>query len=282
METSKFYWLKLKRDFFKRHDIRIVESMPNGKEYILFYLKLLCESVDHEGALRFSESIPYNADMLATITETNVDTVKSAIQIFTELGMMEMLDDGTLYMLEVQKMIGSAVDTTGANRQRRYRERQKQLALEMPQETKRYAGVTQDATDSYESKRKSKSKRKEIDTDKFDEFWKAYPKKVGKIAAQRAFEKKCTSDKTFAEIIDGLNKVVELDWSTRETQYIPNPATWLNGERWKDEVKEVNRKVADVLPEYMNRAESSNSINDVSVSDIQKMIDGIGGRENGY
>ena len=103
METSKFYWLKLKRDFFKRHDIRIVESMPNGKEYILFYLKLLCESVDHEGALRFSESIPYNADMLATITETNVDTVKSAIQIFTKLGMMEMLDDGTLYMLEVQK-----------------------------------------------------------------------------------------------------------------------------------------------------------------------------------
>ena len=53
MSDGKYYWLKLKRDFFKRHDIRIVEGMPNGKEYILFYLKLLCESVDHEGSLRF-------------------------------------------------------------------------------------------------------------------------------------------------------------------------------------------------------------------------------------
>ena len=58
MAEQKYYWLKLKRDFFKRHDIRIIEAMPNGKDYILFYLKLLCESVDHEGNLRFSEQIP--------------------------------------------------------------------------------------------------------------------------------------------------------------------------------------------------------------------------------
>ena len=46
-ETKKYYWLKLKRDFFKRHDIRIIEEMPNGKDYILFYNKLLLESIDH-------------------------------------------------------------------------------------------------------------------------------------------------------------------------------------------------------------------------------------------
>ena len=72
-QKKRFYWLKLKRDFFKRHDIRIIESMPNGKEYILFYLKLLCESVDHDGNLRFSDQIPYSEDMLSTITDTNVD-----------------------------------------------------------------------------------------------------------------------------------------------------------------------------------------------------------------
>ena len=84
MEREKtYYWLKLKRDFFKRHDIRIIETMPNGKDYILFYLKLLCESVDHEGNLRFSDQIPYNEDMLATITNTNVDVVRIAIKILT-------------------------------------------------------------------------------------------------------------------------------------------------------------------------------------------------------
>ena len=60
MGRGKFYWLKLDKDFFKRHDIKIIESMPNGKDYILFYLKLLCESLDHDGSLRFNDQIPYN------------------------------------------------------------------------------------------------------------------------------------------------------------------------------------------------------------------------------
>lgn len=124
---GKFYWLKLKRDFFKRHDIRIVEDMPNGKDYVLFYLKLLCESVDHEGSLRFSDSVPYSAEMLATITSTNIDVVRSAVKVFTELGMMEIFDDGTIYMNEVTKMLGCAADNPNANRQRRFRENQKAL-----------------------------------------------------------------------------------------------------------------------------------------------------------
>lgn len=122
-KDKKYYWLKLKRDFFKRHDIQIIEGMPNGKDYILFYLKLLCESVDHEGNLRFSEQIPYNEQMLATITNTNIDIVRSAIKIFTELHMMEILDDGTVYMSEVQKMLGSETYWAQKKREKRQTER---------------------------------------------------------------------------------------------------------------------------------------------------------------
>ena len=92
MADKKFYWLKLKRDFFKRHDIRIIEEAPNGKDYILFYLKLLLESIDHEGELRFSETIPYNENMLSVITNTNLDIVRSALKMFTELNMIEIYD----------------------------------------------------------------------------------------------------------------------------------------------------------------------------------------------
>ena len=123
MAEKKFYWLKLKRDFFKRHDIQIIEAMPNGKDYILFYLKLLCESVDHEGNLRFSEQIPYNEQMLSTITNTNVDIVRSAIKIFSQLDMMDVMDDGTYYMHEVRKMIGC--ETEWAKKKREYREKKK-------------------------------------------------------------------------------------------------------------------------------------------------------------
>lgn len=118
---AKYFWLKLQKDFFKRTDIRIIEAMPNGKDYILFYLKLLCESVDRDGRLHFSDKIPLNEEMLATLTLTNIDIVRSAIKIFTELSMMEILDDGTYYMTEVGKITGS--ETEWAEKKRQYREK---------------------------------------------------------------------------------------------------------------------------------------------------------------
>ena len=124
-DTKKYYWLKLKRDFFKRHDMRIIEEMPNGKDYILFYLKMLLESIDHEGELRFSETIPYNEQMLSVITNTNIDIVKSAMKIFIELNMIEILDDSTIYMAEVLKLTGS--ETAAAVRKRKSRAKQKAL-----------------------------------------------------------------------------------------------------------------------------------------------------------
>lgn len=119
MANRKFYWLKLQKDFFKRHDVKIIEAMENGKDYLLFYLKLLCESVDHEGNLRFSETIPYDDKMLATITGTNVDIVRSAIKVFTGLNMLEILDDKTIFMTEVAKMIGC--EGASAERVRKHR-----------------------------------------------------------------------------------------------------------------------------------------------------------------
>lgn len=126
MASKKYYWLKLQKDFFKRHDIRIIEEMPNGKDYILFYMKLLVESISHEGHLRFSEAIPYNEEMLSTITHTNIDIVRSAVKIFTELNLMNFLDDGTLYMNETSKMMG--VETDWAKKKRAYRGQKKTLS----------------------------------------------------------------------------------------------------------------------------------------------------------
>lgn len=130
MSGNKYYWLKLKKDFFKRHDMKIVEAMPNGKDYILFYLKLLCESLDHNGSLRFSDLVPYNEFMLSAITNTNVDIVRSAVKLFTELGMMKVLDDGTIFMNEVHKMLGS--ETEWAEKKRLYRGKKQQLEDNVP------------------------------------------------------------------------------------------------------------------------------------------------------
>ena len=120
MKTKKYFWLKLQRDFFKRHDIQIIEGMPNGEKYLIFYLKLLCESVDHDGSLRFSDEIPYDEGMLSIITHMDIDIVRAAVKLFTNLKMMEIMDDGTFFMNQIEKMTGS--ETSWARKKSLYRE----------------------------------------------------------------------------------------------------------------------------------------------------------------
>ena len=151
--TKKYYWLKLKRDFFKRHDIRIVEEMTNGKDYVLFYLKMLVESIDHDGELRFSKTIPYNEQMLSVITNTNIDIVRSAMKLFVELKMIDLLDDATIYMSEVKKLTGN--ETESAERVRKHRAK--------IDETKRLLQCNADVTKCNTEKEKEKEKEIEIE-----------------------------------------------------------------------------------------------------------------------
>ena len=77
----------------------------------------------------------------------------------------------------------------------------------------------------------------------FDIFWAKYPNKKGKVNAKKAFIKKAKDIETLKEIITGLDKVL-VEWKDRDKQYIPHPATWLNGERWEDELLVTDERPA--------------------------------------
>jgi len=124
-QNKKYYWLKLKDDFFDKDEIRIIEGQPNGKDYIIFYMKLLLKSVKTEGELYFRDTIPFSPQMLSTITNTNIDTVKVAVDLFISLGLMERWDNGTLFMFETQNMIGS--ESKWANYKRVERNKKEQI-----------------------------------------------------------------------------------------------------------------------------------------------------------
>lgn len=128
---SRYYWLKMRRDFFKRHDIRILEGLPDGKELVLFYVKLLVESVDHEGALRYSKTRAYTPEMLAAITDTTPEFTTQALETLAELELVKDDPDGTICLPYAVKLIDSAVDSDNAKKQARYRERKKAQGNEM-------------------------------------------------------------------------------------------------------------------------------------------------------
>ena len=165
MADKKYYWLRLRKDFFKRHDIRILEAMPNGKEYALFYLKLLTESIDHEGALRFSDKIPYTIEMLSTVTNTAPDVVKAALGALIELEMIEHNEDGTYIIPGIESMIGTAEQdefTRESTRQRvaAFRERQKERNSDVTLQ-KRYSNVTCNGEIEKEKEIKKEYRKKE-------------------------------------------------------------------------------------------------------------------------
>lgn len=156
MGAQKFYWLKLKKDFFKRHDIKILEGMPNGKEIVLFYLKLLCESVDHDGELRFSDSIPYTPHMLASVTNTELAVVEQGIKILEELGMLVKDKDETIIMRDTEKMMGS--DTSWAEKKRQYRDKLKTEGGQTEDTPRTNRGQKEDMSDKSKSIEKEKEK----------------------------------------------------------------------------------------------------------------------------
>lgn len=94
-----------------------------------------------------------------------------------------------------------------------------------------------DALDNQKNKKEKFEKIKEELEIKFDEFWKCYPKKVGKPVALKAWLKIKPNDALFAEILEALKKHKKLEqWKKDKGQYIPNPATWINQHRWEDEI----------------------------------------------
>lgn len=149
MSDWKYFWLKLKKDFFKRHDIRIIEGMEDGHEIVLFYLKLMLESVDHNGELRFSEDIPYTPEMLATITDTQKDIVVKALETLSTFKLLIIGQDKTISLPKVSSMVG--YETDWAKKKREYRE----------EKTK--SGQCQDNVLPMSDKSKSKEIEKEIE-----------------------------------------------------------------------------------------------------------------------
>jgi len=151
-DNKRFYWLKLKKDFFQQHQIKVLKSLPNGRLYALIYLELLAESTSHDGELRYSQMLPYDTVTLAAVIDEDKDNVEKAIETFIRLELVEMLDDGTIFMREITRLIGSETGQTirkrearlqggksGVNLTLEYRDKSKELRIkEIDKEKHKY------------------------------------------------------------------------------------------------------------------------------------------------
>lgn len=121
-QKKRYYWLKLKENFFEEDTIEWLEEQPNGKEYYLIYLKLCLKSLKTDGVLVRnvgSMLIPYDAETLARVTNSTVDTVKVAMDLFKKIGLIQLLDTGEIYINQLNELVGSETEAAKQKRLQR-------------------------------------------------------------------------------------------------------------------------------------------------------------------
>jgi predicted phage replisome organizer len=123
-DNKKYYYLKLKDNFFDGEEMIILQNMQDGYLYSDILFKMYLRSLKNEGKLMFNDLIPYTPQVLAQIVRHQVGTVEKAIDIFNKLGLIELMDDGAIYMLHIQNFIGHS--SSEADRQRAYQKKIKE------------------------------------------------------------------------------------------------------------------------------------------------------------
>lgn len=126
---KKFYWIKLRTDFFNRSEVDFLLSQQNGDKYVILYLLLCLNTANNNGLLsvKINELIvPYNVDKIVRDTKYfDYDTVVVALELYRKLGLIYEEKDNILKIANFEEMVGS--ETSSAKRVREYRERKKML-----------------------------------------------------------------------------------------------------------------------------------------------------------
>jgi len=120
-DNKKYYYLKLKSDFYDREEVRIIEGLENGYEYIAIMMKMYLKSLKRGGKLMITDRVPYDVVSLASALGHKQETVAMAVKLFEKYGLIDILDGGEIYLLEIENFIGKS--TTEADRVRAFRKR---------------------------------------------------------------------------------------------------------------------------------------------------------------
>lgn len=177
-KDTKFYWLQLKEDFFEDDAIEwLEEQKPNGRDYAYFYLKLCLKSLKSNGVLVRKVGkilIPYDNQKLAELTKMDFDTVTVAMELLKKIGLIQILDNGEIYINQLENLIGSK--SIGAFK------KQQQRLLSGQREDKCPPKIELELEEENIPSSKDEELRKH-----FELIWNIYPNKKGKAKALQLY-----------------------------------------------------------------------------------------------
>ena len=240
MAEKRYYWIKLKTDFFNQDAIDFLMDQENGCEYVVLYQMLCLQTANNDGkmATKIGEVIvPYDVKKIVRDTKYfDIDTVMVALELFSKLGLIYCEEDHVLQIANYDEMVGS--ECASAHRVRKYRALQSnenalQSNNDVTQEKEIDKEIDKDNIKE-NNKKKSKNPQNRQLENEFEEVWKLYPKKVGKSPARKKYIKARKDGVEFETIKNGIEQY-SMYVRGREYQYIKNGSTWFNQKGWEDE-----------------------------------------------
>ena len=260
---TKFYWLQLKEDFFDDDAISwLEEQQPKGKEYALFYLKLCLKSLKTNGILIRNVGnflIPYDNKKLAELTKTDFDTVTIAMELLKKIGLIQLLDNGEIYIKQLENLIGSkSIGAFKKEQQRVLKNKGGQLSAECPPDIELEIEQEPEIEQELEIENNNPQepmllpaipKKEEIisKTDyelEFEKLWELYPNKKGKTKSLTKYILARKKGTTYEQVLKGINNYIEYIRKNKVSpQYVKHGDTYFNNQCWLDEYKnEIKNK----------------------------------------
>lgn len=126
-KAKTYFWLKLKKDFFKSLAMKKLRKIAGGDTYTIIYLKLMLLSLENEGHLYFEGIEPSFSEELALALDEDEDNIKVTLVFLENVGLLTTLKENELLLTEVQYLTGKETDKAELMRKKRQKEQQKQL-----------------------------------------------------------------------------------------------------------------------------------------------------------
>ncbi|MCY8240389.1 phage replisome organizer N-terminal domain-containing protein [Bacillus haynesii] len=146
-------WIKLSTQMFEDEKIKLIEQMPEADTILIIWVKLLAQAgkTNASGYIYLSQNIPYTDEMLATIFNRPLPIVRMALQTFQRFGMIEVDENRFISIRNWEKHQNvegmDRVRKLNAERNKKYRERKKQLQLSSPQNEGDVSVTSRDGTE---------------------------------------------------------------------------------------------------------------------------------------
>lgn len=243
---KRFFWLKLKEDFFEEKYLKALRRLPQGDSLAIIYLKMQLKSLKTEGIIKYEGILPDSISELALALDEDEQVVRLAVEALIRFGVVERWDDETLYMSAMQQLIGSESDS--AERVRKHRAlKNERKALPCngdvtPSNTEKEIELEEDKEEDKEEKKEEKKKggTRESAADieeEFNSLWSLYPRKEGKANALKAYVKaRKGHPEVFGSVKSGIEAYVSyLKANKTERRYIKQGSTWFNQQCWEDD-----------------------------------------------